>query len=147
MPSLEKVSHFPRISFLMPTLLRAFLILACIGAAGPSLLAQKDLGPLNIGIDLKTIPIRVSGTTPELNSPAKQAFAAEGRYRVVTTAGAFALQFSPAGANQVSVAITRGAAAAASQTFTGTSMRNALFKAADFAVEKTSGLKGFFASR
>jgi len=43
--------------------------------------------------------------------------------------------------------VEKAGAVVASQTITGSSQRNALFRAADFAVERTSGLKGFFGSK
>lgn len=111
--------------------------------------AQRDIGTVSVNADTTTIPITISASTAELQNLALTAFGAHGRYRPVSSGGAFALSFSPAGTNQVSVTITKGSlnSPVASQTLTGTSMRNALLRAADFAVNKTSGLKGFSRER
>lgn len=138
-----------------------------------SLFAQsssRDLGDVVIAANLKTIPVTVSGSTPELNNLARLAFGAHGRFRLVSTGGSFGIKFTAVSANQVQVTVTKGGSRLSvetqvgSRTLTsetagsgggvilnqvvqGTSMRNALFRAADAAVTATSGLKGFFASR
>ncbi len=94
-----------------------------------------------------TIPVRISGTTAELNGLAQQAFNAHGAYRRVASGESFAITFAPAGANQVQVQVTKGGVALLNRTVSGSSPRNALFRAADQAVKATSGLNGFFASR
>jgi TolB protein len=110
--------------------------------------AQRDIGTVSVDADTTTIPVTISASSPELQNLALTAFGAHGRYRVVASGGAYGLSFAPAGANQVSVTITKGAGTpVASQTVTGTNLRNALLRAADVAVTKTSGLKGFFAGR
>jgi TolB protein len=129
----------------MPHLLRFLLGLTLVAPV----FAQRDIGTVNVDADTTTIPITISAASPELQNLALTAFGAHGRYRVVASGGAFGLNFAPAGANQVSVTITKGSAGTpvASQTVTGTNPRNALLRAADVAVTKTSGLKGFFAGR
>ncbi len=128
--------------------LRLFLTLACVAFAFSSARAQvKDLGDITVKADIKTLAIRVKGSTPELEQLANLAFNAHGRYRRVSSGGTFDLSFTQVAPNQVRVDINRGSTPVGSQTFSGSSTRNALFKAADFAVEKTSGLKGFFASK
>ena len=125
-------------------------ILPLILAAVPAL-AQRDIGPIDVIAENKTIPVRVSSTTPELNDLALRAFGAHGRYRLTASGYAYDIRFSLVGATQVRVDITKGSAATpvASTTVSGSSSRNALFRAADFAVEKTNGLglKGFFTAR
>jgi len=120
-----------------------------LSPASGGALAQgvTKLGEIVISADVKTIAIHVTGANPEVERLAHTAFGAHGRFRLVGSGGMFSINFSPVGANQVKVDIARGTAPVASQVFSGTSARNALFRAADFAVEKTSGLKGFFASR
>lgn len=124
-------------------------MLAALSLAASVAFSQgvTDLGDITVKADVRTIAVRVAGSTPEIERLAQTAFGAHGRYRLVGTGGTFTFQFTAAGANQVQVAITRGTAAVGSQVFSGTSLRQALFRAADFAVEKTSGLKGFFASK
>ena len=133
----------------MQNAFRFFLGLAL--AAPLFLQAQtgRDIGTVDVVGDNNTIPITVSSASPELQDLALKAFNAHGRFRLVASKAAFTINFAPAGANQVSVTITGkgGSAPVASQTVTGTDMRNALLKAADVAVNKTSGLRGFFAGK
>ena len=133
----------------MNTFLRLFVLVVALAAAATAS-AQRDahdLGDLLISADLHTIAVHVSGSTPEINALANQAFKAHGRYRLVTTGGAYDIQFSQVAPSQVQVNVTKGGANVLSQVAAGTSLRNAFFRAADLAVKATSGLKGFFTSR
>jgi TolB protein len=121
--------------------LAAFLL-----ACAPLGAQVRDLKEVEIKADIKTIAVRVSGTTPELDQLANLAFNAHGRYRRVSTGGAYDIRFSPAGATQVRVEVIRAGAPFATETASGSSLRQAFFRAADLAVERTSGLRGFFAS-
>jgi TolB protein len=117
------------------------------------LLAQnnsvRDLGEVVVTADLTTIPVNVSSPSPDLQNLAQVAFNAHGRYRLVAGNAAFALTFFPVGANSVEVTVTKGSAATLvlKQVVSGTSLHNALLRAADLAVTKTSGLRGFFAGK
>jgi TolB protein len=117
-------------------------------ALGAPLLAQRDIGRVDVAADNKTLPVRVSANTPELNSLALQAFGAHGRYHVVAVGYAFDIHFAELTPTQVRVDISRLGQTVGSQVVTGTGARNALLRAADVAVEKTNGLglRGFFAS-
>jgi TolB protein len=124
-----------------------FLFLAL---AAP-LLAQRDIGRIDVAYDSRMIPVRVSGSTPEVNALALQMFGAHGRYRLVASGYTYDIHFALVSGTQVEVTVTRGldAAPVLSQTATGTNWRNALFRAGDIAVERTNGLglKGFFAAK
>ncbi len=109
--------------------------------------ADRDLGDVVIAADLKTIPIRVSGSPAEIDALANLAFNAHGRYRRVASGGTFDIKFTQVAPAQVQVNVTKAGAPILSQVVSGTSTRNALFRAADLAVKATSGLKGFFANR
>jgi TolB protein len=126
----------------------AFRFLLGLALAAP-LFAQRDIGVVDVQADIQTIPITVSSPSPELQNLALTAFNAHGRYRLVASGAAYSLSFTPAGASQVALTITKGSAGSpvASETVTGTSLRNALLRAADVAVTKTSGLRGFFAGK
>src|ERR1700712_474664 len=130
----------------------AFRFLLGLALAAP-LFAQaqtgRDIGVVNVEGDNNTIPITVNSASPELQNLALTAFNAHGRYRLVAKGAAFSINFAAVGANQVSVTITKGSAGTpvASQTVSGTDARNALLRAADVAVTKTSGLRGFFAGK
>ena len=132
----------------MPRLL-TFLVLA-LSLAAPAF-AQRDLGTVEVQADNRTIPVRVSGATQELNALALQAFNSNGRYHVVASGFIYDLRFSPAGPGAVKVDILHGfgGTPVASEVATGPSTRQALFAAADIAVAKTNGLglRGYFTSR
>lgn len=131
-------------SLLMQNFLRFLLLVATLSSA----LAQREIDPIVVAIDSKTIPVRITAS-PELNALVQHAFAAHGQYRVVSSGQAYEFKFSTAAANQVRVEISKGSngTPVGSQIVAGNSARHALMRAADVAVEKTSGLKGIFAAK
>jgi len=132
----------------MPRLLCLLLILS--PAVAPAF-AQRDIGSVEVVVNSKTVPVRVSADSPELGNLALLAFQSHGRYRLQASGYAYDIRFSLAGPSQVRVDITKGGGGGtvASEVVTGTSTRNALLRAADIAVERTNGLglHGYFASR
>lgn len=114
--------------------------------------AQKatDIGRVVKEVD-SAITVRVRSNNPELQALAQIAFNSHGRYRLANSGQAFDFNFTLVGPNQVSVDITKGTAATpvGTQTVRGRNNRDALLRAADFAVEKTNGagLRGFFTAR
>lgn len=132
---------------------RHFLASGLAAAAAPAFGAQpsRNIGEVRIDVDTATVPVRVSGASPDLQALALTAFRAHGRYRLVSSGQAFDLKFLAAGANQVRVEITRGSAGTLvhAETVAGSTPRQALLKAADVAVVKTNGLglRGFFTAR
>ena len=135
----------------MQKFLRLALLLVAATAVSVGATATRDLGTLEVLNDSKTLPVRISASTPELTALAVQAFDTHGRYRRVASGHAFDIKFTAVTATQVRVDITRSPSgtAVASEVVTGASARNALLKAADVAVVKTNGLglRGFFASK
>jgi len=125
--------------------------LLCAGFLLASAAAQgiRNVGPIVVDYNSKSLPVRVSSPVAELNTLALVAFGTHGRYRLVASDYTFDIRFSQAGPTQVRVDITRGTTAVASETVAGQTLRHALLKAADVAVEKTNGLglKGFFTAR
>jgi len=112
--------------------------------------AQRNVGDVVIASDVQLVPVRVSSTTPELNALAQQAFGVHGRYRVVGSGHRYDIRFAQAGQAQVRVDITNASGGLVhSQTVSGDTLRHALLRAADVAVERTNemGLRGFFASK
>ncbi len=152
----------------MQKILRVILFLT-LGLT--SAFAQRDIGVVTVTADNKTIPVRVSANTPELNQLALQAFGAHGRYRVVASGFTYDIKFTQVTGTQVRVDIGKGSrltvegtnasgntvsssgsagsALVHSGVATGSTARNALLRAADIAVEKTNGmgLKGFFTAK
>ncbi len=126
------------------------LVLASAVLAAPSF-AQRDIGVVSVVVDSRTLPVRVSGNTPEVNALALQAFGSHGRYHVVASGYAYDIRFSLVSPTQVRVDVTRGlgGGSVASETVEGTGWRNALLRAADVAVERTNGLglRGYFAAK
>jgi TolB protein len=102
---------------------------------------------VDVDVRTQTIAIKVTGGTEELDRIANVAFNAHGRYRRVTSGQQYTINFTPAGAAAVRVEVLRGTSPVLSQTVNGSSLRNALLRAADVAVKATSNLNGFFASR
>jgi TolB protein len=127
---------------------KTFAFLAAFALATP-VFAQpiKDIGDITVAADTTAFAVSISSSSAELQNLALTAFKAHGKYRLVGSGGAFALKFDSAGANQVTVTVSQRGNAIFTQTVSGTSARNALLKAADLAVTKTSGLPGFFAGK
>lgn len=128
--------------------LLSFLLMS---AAVSPLSAQRDVGTVDLTVDLsRTLPVAVASENPELQRLAETAFAAHGRYRLArgTDAPAFTLRFSQVSGDQVRLEIMGGPGRPSHQEVVrGHSLRNALLRAADVAVARTSGLRGFFAAR
>jgi TolB protein len=126
------------------------LLFIALTIASP-LAAQRDIGTVEVLADNRTIPVRVSGATQELNSLALLAFGSHGRYHIVASGFIYDIRFTPAGPLQVRVDIMHGfgGEAVASEVASGNTMREAFFAAADIAVAKTNGLglRGYFSSK
>jgi TolB protein len=133
----------------MHKFLRLFLLASSIAA--PALAQYRDIGSVEVTADNRTIPVRVSGATPDLNDLANKAFNSHGRYHVVASGYIYDIRFLPAGADSVRVDISRGlgGGTVASEVASGSDMREALLAAADIAVARTNGLglRGYFTSK
>jgi TolB protein len=129
--------------------LRLFLLAFSIAA--PALAQYRDIGSVEVTADNRTIPVRVSGATQDLNSLALQAFNSNGRYHVVASGFIYDIRFAPAGGTAVRVDIQHGlgGGSVASEVASGADMREALLAAADIAVARTNGLglRGYFTSK
>jgi TolB protein len=127
-----------------------FRFLLGFAIAAP-LFAQRGVDDIVVTVsgDTQTTGITVSSSSAELQALAQRAFGAHGRYKLLGGGAAFNLTFTPAGPAAVTVNITKGSANTPvhTETVSGTSLRNALLRAADVAVNKTSGLPGFFAGK
>ncbi|MBL4576204.1 MAG: PD40 domain-containing protein [Opitutaceae bacterium] len=97
------------------------------------------------------IPISITADTPGSKRLAQMAFSAHGRYRVESNErrASYVFKFSVVAPTAVKIDIVSGRPAKLlySETVVGSSIRNAIFKACDRAVEKTSGLPGFFSGK
>jgi len=120
------------------------LLLALLLAA--TALAQTDIGIVDVkGSD--TISVSVTANSPDLQNLALTAFNTHGRLHLVASGGSYAVSFSSSGGNTVSVTVSRGSSTVLTQTVSGSNPRNALLKAADVAVNKITGLRGYFAGK
>src|SRR2546425_742306 len=127
---------------------RFFRLALVFISLGATALAQREIGPVVIASDFKTTPIRVSADSPELTNLALLAFGVHGAYRLVASDFDYDVRFASLEPTQVKVDVLRAdGQTMASEVVTGTSSRNALLRAADVAVARTIGLRGFFASR
>ena len=139
--------------FLMPNLSRYLFLLSLVAVPVFVQAQTRKIGEVTVNVDANTIPVRVTGNTAELQSLANLAFESHGRYKRVTSGQAYDIKFSAVTPNQVRVDITRGAAGTpvSSDVANGSTPRNALFRAADIAVQKTNNvtpsLRGFFTAR
>src|ERR1019366_8856395 len=84
-----------------------FLAIA-LSTAATALAQHRDIGYLDVAADNRTIPVRVSGDTQELNRLALEAFGSHGRYHLVASGYIYDMRFSAAGPSQVRVDITHG---------------------------------------
>lgn len=136
-----------------PTLMQISfrLLFALFVTSAVSVLADtpKNIGDVNVKGDASVTSIMITSSSPELQNLARLAFDTHGRYRRVASGATYTFDFSPVGSNQVTVTIRKGSAGSvvSTQTVSGTNLRNALLKAADAAVTKTSGLRGYFAGK
>ena len=123
------------------------LVFAGVLAVSAAAQTQKEL-TVEVKADLKTKAVSLTGA-PELTSLAQMAFKTHGAFRLAPSGAAYTLNFTPAGANQVQLAITSGTPARSvfNQMVSGSSTRNALFRAADLAVQQITGQPGYFAGR
>jgi TolB protein len=132
----------------MQKFLRGFALFCSLAL---TVVAQRDIGFVDVVAEKNTVPVRVSANTAELNALALQAFGAHGRYRVTSSGFAYDIKFAQMTPTQIRVDITKGSAATpfSSDIATGTTARQALLRAADIAVVKTNGLglKGFFTAQ
>lgn len=134
--------------------LRIFTTLICTAAlasGGSILQAQvRDVGDITERAAANVIAVRVQADTPELQRLASLAFGAHGAFRVEAGANAsYSLSFAVAAANTVRLTIESGRPARVvhAAEATGSSLRNALLRAADAAVTQLTRRPGFFSGR
>ncbi len=121
------------------SLMAAFLLPLVAAGQGPIRLPDVH-GTAGV----RTIPIQVTGS---LAAQAARLFDLHGAYQRVTGGADFTLQFAPAEGTGVALTILSGGRPLWQNTFQGPSQRDALYAAADAAVQRTAGIPGFFQSR
>ncbi|MEX2382860.1 MAG: biopolymer transporter Tol, partial [Opitutales bacterium] len=116
------------------------------------LAAQEiDIGDIEVQGGRNVISVLIASDQAEMKQVAERAFSGHGGFRVVRdrSAASFIFTFRPASGSGVNIDISSGSPTRSQfqETVTGTSQRNALYRAADLAVAKTTGQPGFFAGR
>ncbi len=117
----------------------------------PEAAAQReiDIGRVDVRGGREVIPIQIVSSNAEFKQLAERAFQSHGAYRVARDRGsaAFVFAFQPgSNSSSVNLEITAGSGTHR-ETVAGSDARNALFRAADIAVAKTTGQPGFFAGK
>jgi len=107
-----------------------------------------DAGVITATGDATVTPVRIAADQPELERLAAQAFGTHGAFSVSASASTV-IRFAVTGPASVRVTVEQGkpARAVISQDVGGSSLRNALFRAADAAVAQLTHKPGFFAGR
>ncbi|MCH6254972.1 hypothetical protein MLD52_00320 [Puniceicoccaceae bacterium K14] len=112
---------------------------------------QRELGVVEVDVMRDTTSVVVRSSDSESLSLARTAFNVHGAYRVVggMADAAFAISIDPVGVSGARLSIFSGLPEQLqfTQTLAGTSRRNAIFRAVDLAIRKTSGNRGFFAGK
>lgn len=139
-------STLSRTVFAAASFVLSMFLAASLGAR------EIDIGAIEVeGGGPDVIPVMIASEEGELRQAAERAFNAHGGYRVVRerSQASFVFSFRSGGGDRVSLDISSGNPPQSQfqQVVTGASVRNALYRAADLAVLKTSGQPGFFAGQ
>jgi len=132
--------------------LRISLIsLVALVVATSMLRGQKDLGSVGVRPDLEVIPVVVRSSDQQALNVLKTAMTAHGLYRVANSMeeASFAFEVTPLPGARARLKITSGIPEQqlAEQIVAGSSVRNAVLKAIDVAIGRTSKLRGFFGGK
>lgn len=127
-----------------------FFAATALASFTPGLNAQKyaDGGRIDAEVQNRNVrSVAIASPDANLRALAERAFALHGGFNVVPQSRAgFVFTFTPAGQNAVQLTISSGSAPF-TQVVRGSSMEDALLRACDLAVAKTTGLPGFFAGK
>src|SRR5690625_673457 len=109
---------------------------------------EIDIGRVEVQGDARVVPVLIESNQPKLKELAERAFSAHGGFRVVRdrSSAAFVFQFQGGTGNRVELGIVSGSGSFR-EVVTGNNPSNALYRAADLAVRKTTGQPGFFAGK
>lgn len=139
-----KSSTIRSITFLLSS---ALLLLIAL----PLSAQEIDIGHVDVRGGRNVISVSIASDQSQMRQAAERAFQAHGGYRVVNdpSSASFVFTFRASGSGSVNLDISSGRPARSQfqQAVSGTSQHNALMRAADLAVAKTSGQPGFFAGQ
>ncbi|MBE2216428.1 MAG: PD40 domain-containing protein [Opitutaceae bacterium] len=124
----------------------AVIALLCVTIVGACAQDYENIGVITKPGDAAVTPVRIVSDQPEFEQIATMAFRTHGAFSVSASAPTV-IRFSAAGGTSVRVAIQRGGQTGFTQDVAGTSLRNALFRAADAAVSQITRKPGFFAGK
>lgn len=137
----------------MQLLSRTTLALCLLWLAGSEFASGQitDIGKEGVLGSRDLTPVTVRSNDGETRGVLIQAFGAHGAFRVVPSMAEanFAVTVNPVGAKAASLLISSGSPEQIKyrETLTGDTRRQAILRAIDRAIYKTSGLQGFFAGR
>jgi TolB protein len=123
------------------------LMLLPICLAVSPLISAIQLGDVVGSASVRTRTIQVTGQPARLVGQAQQLFQLHGGFEQVGTRPDFSFNFVAAPSNGVNLTISSRGKTLWQGSFTGKTERDALYAAADTAVSKTLGSKGFFQSK
>lgn len=129
------------LSRISPLILMSLLALPA-GAQNPI-----QLGDVVGSAGVRTRSVSISGEPSTLVNSAARLFDLHGGYNRVGERADFNFEFKSTGTNAVALAISSGGKSLWQETFTGGSQLDALYAAADAAVQRTLGIPGFFRSK
>lgn len=117
-----------------------------LGAMPAQAQTPMDIGDITKSSGAAVVPVRIASDQPELERLAVNAFTTHGAFSIGVSAPTV-IRFSAAGGTSVRVSVERNKQVVFTQDASGTSLRNALFRAADAAVMQLTRRPGFFAGK
>ncbi len=125
--------------------------IACLGLATVALQAQAPGGEFERVIigqgSTQILPVRITSSEARWSDLAKRAFRLHGAYTLAESGEAFTFDFSAQSGGAVGLTISSGGQVLHQETISQGSAVESLMRAADRAVERTTGFPGFFAGR
>jgi len=109
-----------------------------------------DIGEISRVDEQKTLPIEIESDSPKIAEMAKKAFRLHGGYKIVPKGeGFFVFNFERKMSDEValSVELNNPRQVQFSETVKGDTLKDAILKACDIAVEQTLGIPGFFSGK
>lgn len=129
-----------------------FVLVAILTLGVNPVIAQEDdpieLPDVVASSGIKTRNISISGSPSNLVQKAKALFKMHGAFKMSgNDRTEFTFEFTESGSSAVELTIKSGGQSLFSDNFSGESLNQALYRAADTAVRKTLGIPGFFSGQ
>lgn len=131
--------------------IRRLPFILCLATLSLTALTVKAQGPIALGdvvgtANVEQRSVRIAGEPAGLVSKASRLVDLHGGLRRVADGEDFLFRFSVQEGNRVGISILSGGKMLWESDYMGSSVNDALYRAADAAVEKTLGIPGFFRS-